>query len=57
MWRWNVVQLDVTCVVNGKLVGIQLHSKEALSGLHFQFHAKGGRVVILVEITINLLST
>ena len=38
MWRWNVTQMDLTCVVYGKLVGIQLHSKEALSGLHFQFH-------------------
>ena len=54
--------------MDGKLVGIQLHSKEAISGLHFQFHGwnveilvdqRGERrtVVILVGIIINLLST
>ena len=50
MWRWNVIQLDMTCVMNGILVGIQLHSKEDISGFHFQFHRWN------VEILVDQLS-
>ena len=32
------IELDFAGVVDGKLVWVQLHSKEAISGLHFQFH-------------------
>ena len=40
-WRnvgWNVVQLDMACVVNGMLVWVLLHSKEAIAGFHLKFH-------------------
>ena len=47
MWRWNVIQLDMTCVMNGMLVGIQLHSKEAISGFHFQFHRWNVEVLVV----------
>ena len=49
------------------MVGVQLHSKEAIAGFHFQFHRWNVKVSVnqlgerrevnLVGITINLLST
>ena len=33
MWGWNVVQLDMACVVNGMLVWVQLHSKDAMGSI------------------------
>ena len=38
MWGWNVVQLDMACVVDGMLVWVQLHSKEAIARFHLKFH-------------------
>ena len=40
----------MTRVMNGMLVGVQLHSKEAISGFHFQFHRWN------VEVLVNQLS-
>ena len=46
MWRRNVIELDLAYVVDGKLVGVQLHSKEAVSGLHFQFHRWNIKILV-----------
>ena len=46
MWGWDVVHLDMACVVNGMLVWLQLHSKEAIAGLHLKFHGWNVKVFV-----------